>query len=498
MSIRRQSIISSILVYIGFAVGLLNTYLYAKGFAESQYGLVQGAFMAFSNLMFSLSNVGLTYYIFKFFPYYNDNLPPKKNDMITIALAISLIAFLFVLFAGLVFKNFVIRKYSENSPELIQYYYWLFPFGFGLTIYSILEIFTWQLRKSVVTNFLKEIVFRLLATILIVLFFMKVIKDFDLFIKLFSFTYIAIALALVIYLVYTRQLHLTFTISRVTRKFLKKILGVVFFVWGGTLVFNIAQVFDTLVIGSVVANGMASVGVYTLAQNMSSMVHAPQRAIVSAAVPPLSQAWKDKNFGLINRIYQRSSINQLLFAMVMFSLIWLNFTDGVLTFHLKQGYLDARYIFLIIGITKIIDMGTGVNSQIIATSVHWKVEFVSGIILLALTIPLNYFFTKQFGPEGTATANLISGIVYNCLRYFYLLKKFKMQPFTPKTVYALLLGGACFVICYILFDNFQGFGWIVLRSTMFMILFAAGVLFLKLSPDVLPVFETVKKRFRIK
>ena len=129
MSIRRQSIISSILVYIGFAIGLLNTYLYAKGFSESEYGLVQGAFMAFSSLMFSISNIGLTYYVAKFFPYYNDNLPPKKNDMITIALAVSLTAFLFVLIAGLVFKNFVIRKYSENSPELIQYYYWLFPFG---------------------------------------------------------------------------------------------------------------------------------------------------------------------------------------------------------------------------------------------------------------------------------------------------------------------------------------------------------------------------------
>jgi O-antigen/teichoic acid export membrane protein len=497
MSIRRQSIISSILVYIGFAVGLVNTYLYAKGFAEAEYGLVQGAFMAFSSLMFSISNVGLTYYVAKFFPYYNDNLPPKKNDMITIALAVSLTAFLFVLIAGLVFKSFVIRKYSENSPELIQYYYWLFPFGFGLTLFSILEVFTWQLRKSVVTNFLKEIVFRLLATILIVLTFMKVIKDFDLFIKLFSFTYIAIALALVIYLMYTRQLHITFTISRVTRKYLKKILGVAFFVWGGTLVYNIAQIFDTLVIGSVVTNGMASVGVYTLAQNMSSMVHAPQRAIVSAAMPPLSQAWKDKDYDRINRIYQRSSINQLLFAVAIFSLIWLNFTDGVLTFHLKQGYLDARYIFLIIGITKIIDMGTGVNSQIISTSIYWKVEFVSGIVLLALTIPLNYFFTKNFGPVGTASANLISGFIYNSIRYFYLLNKFKMQPFSLKTLYALFVGGVCFVICFLLFNNFQGLGWIVLRSGVFVTIFLAGVLMLKLSPDVIPVLDSIKKRMKL-
>lgn len=496
MSIRRQSIISSILVYIGFAVGLLNTYLYAKGFAEAEYGLVQGAFVAFANLMFSLSNVGLTFYIYKFFPYYNDNLPPNKNDMITLALVISISTFIFVMIAGFVFKSFVIKKFGTNSPELVYYYYWLFPFGFGLSIYSILEAFTWQLRKSVVTNFLKEILFRLLATILILLFFLKIIRDFDLFIKLYAFTYIAIALVLLGYLISTRQLHITFTLSRVTKKFYKKILRLALFIWSGSLVFNIAQVFDTLVISAVVSSGMANVGLYTLAQNMSSLVHAPQRAIVSAAIPPLSQAWKDKDYGRINRIYQRSSINQLLFALAMFALIWLNFTDGVLTFHLKPGYLDAQLIFLYIGITKIIDMGTGVNSQIIGTSIYWKVDFISGIILLALTMPLNYLLTKELKEVGPAIANLFAIVVYNGIRYFFLLRKFNMQPFTVKSLYAIFLGAGCFCICFFLFNGFRGFGWIVLRSTLFTALFLTGVLVLQLSPDVLPVWDTIKKRLK--
>jgi O-antigen/teichoic acid export membrane protein len=495
MSIRRQSIISSILVYIGFALGLLNTYLYAKGFTEAEYGLI-GSFQAFATLMFSFSNIGITYYIYKFYPYYNDNLPPDKNDMITLALVTSLTAFAFVVLSGLVFKDFVIRKYSENSPEVIYYYYWLFPFGFGLSVFSILEAFAWQLRKSVLTNFLKEILFRLFATILIVLLFFRVIKSFDLFIKIYAFTYIGIALSLLGYLIVTRKIHLTLSISRVTKKFFKKLMGAVFFIWFGTLVFNIAGVFDTLVIGAVVTSGMANVGIYSLAQNMSSLVFAPQRAIVSAAIPILAQAWKDKDYDKINRIYQRSSINQLIFAIAIFLLIWMNFTDGVLTFHLKPGYLDARIIFLFIGITKVIDMGTGVNSQIIATSTFWKVEFISGIVLLLLTIPLNYLLTKQYDTIGTAIAGLISITIYNCIRYFFLWKKFNMQPFTTKSLYALLLGAVCYFICFLLFSSFQGLGWIILRSVVFMVLFATGVLYLKLSPDVLPVLETVKKRFR--
>ena len=502
MSIRRQSIISSFIVYIGLVLGLLNTYLYAKGFSEAQYGLI-GTFQAFATIMLSFSNVGLTYYIGKFFPYYNDNLPPEKNDMNTLSLVTSITAFAFVMISGFVFKGFVVQKYNTHSPEVVYYYSWLFPYGFGLSIYSILEAFAWQLRKPVVTSFLKEILWRLFATVLIVLTLTHVIKDFDLFIKIYAFTYIGIALTLFIYLVATRKMHLTFSISRVTKKFFKKIIRVTFFVWSGSLVLNIAQVFDTLVIGAVVSSGMKYVGIYTLAQNMSSLVFAPQRAIIAASISALSQAWKDKDYGRINRIYQRSSINQLVFSIAIFSLIWLNFTDGVLTFHLKQGYLDARIVFLYIGLTKIIDMGTGVNSQIIGTSIYWKVDFLSGIFLMMITIPLNYFLTKYLnnvgqGALGPAIANLIAITIYNAIRYLFLLRKFNMQPFNAKTIYTILLGAVCYTICYFLFNHYQGFGWIVLRSTVFVALYATGVLYLDLSPDVLPVWETLKKRLRLK
>lgn len=496
MSIRRQSIISSVLVYIGFAVGFLNTYLYAKGFSAAQYGLI-GFFEAFGNILFSFSNVGIIYYLYKFYPYYNDNLPPQKNDMMTLALATSITAFIFVMICGFVFKNFVIRKYAAHSPEVVHYYYWLFPYGFGLSIYSILEAYAWQLRQSVFTNFLKAILLRLFATILIVLLFMRVIKDFDLFIKVYAFTYLGIVAALLAYLISTRKLHFTCNISRVTKKFRKKIVSVAIYIWAGGLVYSIAQVFDTLVIGAVVTEGMKHAGIYTLAQNMASLIIAPQRAIVAATIPPLAQAWKDKDFGRINRIYERSSINQLLFAVALFALIWLNFTDGVLTFHLKQDYLDARIVFLYIGLTKLVDMGTGVNSQIIGTSIYWKFEFISGIILLALTLPLNYILTKELQEIGPAIANLFAITVYNAIRYFFLLKKFKLQPFNSKTVYALLLGAVCYTVCFLLFHYYQGFAWILLRSIVFVAMFVTGVLYFRLSPDVLPVWDTVKKRLRL-
>src|SRR5688572_7099791 len=397
-TIRRQSIISSLVIYTGFAVGLLNTYLMTRegGFTESQYGLTT-IFIAISAMMMAIAGLGMPSYIFKFFHYYNDHLQPRKNDMISWALLVSTIGFILVMIAGWAVKSLVIKKFGTNSPELVIYYYWIFPMGLGLTIYTILEAYAWNIGKSILTNFLREVQWRLFTTILIVLFITHTIPDFDLFIKLYSFGYPAIALILFVYLVITKKIHFSLSISKVTRRYYQKILMLCAFLYSGTLISTISQVFDTIVIASVLKDGPAMAGIFGLAHIMTSIIQAPQRGIISASMTYLSKAWKEKNMGLIQKIYQRSSINQLLFACGIFLLIWLNFTDAILTFELKPIYLQGAWVFFLLGLTRIIDMGTGVNAQIIATSTRWRFELTSGVILLLLMLPLTYFLTKEYG-----------------------------------------------------------------------------------------------------
>jgi len=494
--IRRQSIISSLMVYVGFALGFFNTYLFTKegGFTKEQYGLT-GVFIALANLMFSFANLGMPSYIFKFYPYYQDNLDKKRNDILTWALLISLIGFCFVVIGGIYFKDLIIFKFGKNSPEFVNYYYWIFPFGLGLTLYSILESYAWQQQKSIFTNFLREVFFRALTSILIICTFVGWLGKFDLFIKIYSFTYLITALFLLVYLLKNGKLHLTFKVSLVTKKFSKKILTLVKFVYGGTLVYAVAGVFDTILLASVSINGLAAVAVYSLAQNMASLIQAPQRGIISSSIAALSKAWKDKDQNRILNIYRQSSINQLIFAVGMFSLIWLNFEDGIFTFHLQSGYIDAKWIFFFIGLMRIVDMGTGVNAQIISTSTLWKFEFYTGIILLSLTLPMNYILTKYyFDVMGPAIANLFSFTIYNLIRFWYLQKKFKMQPFTLKSLYTIILGIVSFYVCLFLFDSYHGFIWLVIRSTFFIGLYGCGTILLKLSSDIIPVWNSFKKR----
>ena len=495
--IRRQSIISTIFVYLGFAIGFINTYLLTRQgfFTESQYGLIN-IFIAVGNLMFAFANLGMTSVMYKFYPYYQDNLPKKKNDLLTWALVISIIGFALVVILGIVFKDLIVLKFSTNSPEFVHYYFWIFPFGLSILLFSIFEVYAWNLKKSILTTFLREVLFRALTAILIFLLAYNLINSYDTFIKLYAFSYGIVAAALLGYLIWKKQLSITFTVSRVTKKFYKKIVSLATLVYFGGLVFMIAQFIDTIVIMSVV--GTAAAGIFALASVLTGLVQAPQRGAIAAAIPVLSKAWKDKNYDKINLIYQRSGINLLIASLGLFLLVWINYEDAVKVFNLRPAYLDSKWIFFFIGLAKIVDLGTGVNSQIIGTSIHWRFEFVSGMILLTLAIPLNYFLVKEFGIIGAAYANLISFSAYNAIRIIFLKRKFNMQPFSTKTAYAILLAFAAYTICYYSFLNLHGFLGILIKSVAFLLLYGGSVIYFKLSPDVLPVWKAIQTKTGIK
>ena len=210
----------------------------------------------------------------------------------------------------------------------------------------------------------------------------------------------------------------------------------------------IAQFIDSLVIMSLL--GTAAAGIFNLGSVVAGLVQAPQRGAIAASIPSLSQAWKDKDYQKIARIYQRSGINLLIASLGIFLVVWLNYTDAVTTFHLKTDYFQSQWIFFFLGIARIIDLGTGVNAQIIGTSIFWRFDMLSGIILFVLITPLSYVLVKHFGIIGAGYSYVISFTIYNVIRIIFLQRKFKMHPFSYKTLYAIIVAIICF-LCMLLY-----------------------------------------------
>jgi O-antigen/teichoic acid export membrane protein len=322
-----------------------------------------------------------------------------------------------------------------------------------------------------------------------------VIADFDTFIKLYGFTYLVVALTLLGYLIIAKKIHFVFSISKVSRRFFRKIVTFCLFIYSGFLILTISQVFDQLVIAAILTDGMAKAGIFGLAQIMASVIQAPQRGIVAASIPHLARAWKEKNIELLQKIYQRSSINQLIFAAGLFVLIALNYREAIHTFNQKKEFLLGFNAFLLLGLTRIVDMGTGLNSQIIGTSNFWRFELYSGVCLLVVMLPLTYILAKQYDIMGPAIANFVSITLYNLFRILFLWKKFKLFPFTMKTIYTLLIAAVCFTICHFAFISLHGFPGLFARSIAFVAIYGGAVYAAKVSPDIQPVMASIRNRF---
>lgn len=183
-----------------------------------------------------------------------------------LVICICLIGFGLFILAGWLGKGLIIRKFSGNSPLFVQYYFWLFPMVFFMLFFTLLESFAWGLRKTVLTNLLRETIVRLYGTVLIAGVALRWISV-DTFIKLYSGLFAVPALVLLVVLIRSRQFQLHIRMSSVTRRLWKRMLSFSLYVFSSN-VFNVfAKTMEIFFISSI--NGLAQTGVYSIARTIS-------------------------------------------------------------------------------------------------------------------------------------------------------------------------------------------------------------------------------------
>jgi O-antigen/teichoic acid export membrane protein len=493
--IRKKSLKASAWIYGGFLIGAVNTWFFThKGwFSTDQYGLTR-VMIEIGSLFFAFSTLGVTSYLYKFFPYYEDNTNPRNNDILGVALVVALVGFLLTLAGVFIFESLIVQKFSENSRLLVDYFYWTLPLAFFMLLYSILEAYSYGFKKGVLTSLLRETVLRGYVLIIVVAKVLQLI-NFKTFLALFAFQYAVIVATLTGHLLYQKKLWLSFKPSKVTIKFRKKIFAIMALTFIVIIVSVLRQSIDGLVLAA--KKNLGTVGIFGFAAYMVSVLQAPFRSIVAVTVPILARAWKEKKYDEIERIYKRSSINLLSFSLFIFFCIWLNYIQAINFFGINPDYLEGRWVFFLLGMVTIIEMGTGVNAQIIGTSTYWRFELWTSLLLTVLIIPLSYWLTVKYGIIGPAIANIVSFSVYNFIRFWFLWKKFDMQPFSVKTAEVILIAVGGYFAIYWLLDGVVGITGLLLRSAIFSAIFIAGLYWRNISPDFVPVMSNLLKRLGI-
>ena len=191
----------------------------------------------------------------------------------------------------------------------------------------------------------------------------------------------------------------------------------------------------------------------------------------------------------ISNIYKKSVSNLLVIGLGLFGLIWLNVHNLVLFLNKLASGTNGNYaivgsVVLVMGLAKVLDLATGVNGQIIGTSNYWRFDFYTNVFYTILSIPLNFVLIKWLGLMGLAYSNLIALTLYNSVRYFFLWKKFRLQPYTMRHLYMLLFTALIYWIVRIIPQSSNLYIDIAIRSMAFLILFIPLTYYIRIAPDL--------------
>jgi O-antigen/teichoic acid export membrane protein len=216
--------------------------------------------------------------------------------------------------------------------------------------------------------------------------------------------------------------------------------------------------------------------------------------MVSAATPQIAIAWKNNDIEKLDRLYKKTALNLLIIAAGIMGLVVLSipFLQAIL----GPSYGGLAVLMIVLGFGKLIDLGTGLNSQILQLSKHWRIDLFTNMFFVFISILLNYFLTRKYGIIGTAFGSLIAIMLYNFIRFIYIKRIYGLQPFSWKNGGALI--SAIFFATVLYFSPLPFSPWFtaLIKLTLFSVCYGFTIIKFNLSSDITELYEMIIKKLR--
>jgi O-antigen/teichoic acid export membrane protein len=475
--IKKQSIQSTILTYIGVAIGFVNSaILLPRFFTTEQVGLF-GFLNSLSSIVATLATFGIPLITIKMFPHFRSE-EKKHNGFFSLTVIASIIGITSGLIFFLLFKNQLISE--KNAANSYAYFSILFCIVFASrVIFRNFDSYVRMLYKTVLGTLLEGVGVKLFVFAALISWVLLSYK--------FDFVFMAYALALasagIILLLYIPRLKLSLNYKQFKAKLgdrRKELYTVGFFGIVGSLGTIIVLEVDRIMVSNMI--GLDANGIYSVAFFFGLFVSVPARGLRRIATVIISDSWKENKLDNINSIYKKSCINQLLISGYLFLGIW--FCIDYMFDFMQPEYTNGKYVILFIGLAQIVDMITGVNGEIIITSKYYKYNtyFIGGLILGV--VGLNYLFIPIWGINGAALASLIAMIIINALRFIFLYHKFKFQPFTRNIVINIVLMLVVYGLMMLVPTVHNSILGILISGTILTLIYWVPAYFLNISDDI--------------
>ena len=224
--VKKQSIISTIIVYIGVVIGFINVgYLSPKYFTPEEIG-VRSMLFDFATIFTTFSFFGLNAAMVKF--HYNFKNGQKLEGYFTYFLLLVLGAFGISIVFLFLNQNLILSIYSDKSPLFLEFIHLIYFLSAFITLNLFLEAIYRCLNDVIVSSTVREVGLRVLFLLFLILYFAKIIS-FNQFLILFCFSYLIAALSLFLILLSSKSIDFKISPILLSKSFNKNLLQYSFF-----------------------------------------------------------------------------------------------------------------------------------------------------------------------------------------------------------------------------------------------------------------------------
>jgi O-antigen/teichoic acid export membrane protein len=486
----RQSIYTSIISYIGVAIGYVNLlYLYPKFLEPEQVGLLRTIQDA-AILIAPFAQLGLAHSITRFYPQFAHQ-EDKGHNFINLILFLSTLIFGIFLVFFFTFESTIMSFFAVKAAVILKYTSLVLWLTFILMVTTIYEFYARALLKIAFANFMREIGIRLLQALLVTIYFLKFIT-FEQFLICSVIAYALSLSILIIYLIITGHISFTINLKSISAKKINELLNFSLYTFVGTSSMIIIGKIDSLMVTGML--GLTSTAVYTTAFYIATVIEIPKRAITQTATTIIARAFSKKDFNEIQVIYKKTALNQLIAGSLLLIGVWANLPNMFKIMPKGELYETGIYVVTVVGAAKLFDMAFGPNSEIISLSKYYRFNIVLIVLLAVTSVGLNYILIPQYGIMGSAYGTFLTLMISNLVRYAFVLIKLQLNPFSLKTVLIIFITLliASFNILLPRLENI--YFDIVYRSMLIAILYGILIVIFKCSDDINNIIKKISSK----
>lgn len=472
----KQSFKNSIIIYLAFLIGGINTLIFYPRILEKEYyGLVVFLLSA-SNLIMPLTALGVQYTIIKFFSSYETK--EEQDKFLTSILFLPLFIAVPLGFFWDHFHEWIIHIVPEENSIVVDYTIVIYIVAIACAYFEVFYSWAKVQFQSVFGNVLKEFWNRAVVLLLLIGVFLDFLTKPE-FIYFLTGAYILRTIVMMFYAFYLYLPVFRWQLPSNFKEVISYSLYILLAGSAGAIILDI----DKVMIPDKDAFEVAAY--YSVAVFIGSFIEAPSRAMRQILQPITSKTLNDNDQIEVASLYKKSSINLLLLGGLFFLLINCGVKE---LFKLlpDKGYAGGELVVLLISLVKLYNMFLGNNGDIINNSKFYRITLPLGVGMAICVYFLNklFYFEMDFGTDGLAIATFITLFLFNSLKIWFVKIKFNMSPMTSKTWLLVTVILILFLSFYYWDFDFHPIINIVLKSAIISLIYAVIVIKSSISSEV--------------